>query len=374
MSIYKPAKSPYYSYDFVVEGRRFFGSTKAKTKKDALAFEAQARLQAKKDVAEERKTGNGPLTMDTAAGRFWNEVGQHHANAATTFTDLERLVTRLGRTTRLDAIGDAEVAALVAWRRSNTVRDRTKHRDGTEVPTISNATVNRSTTILLRSIFSRAKRTWRYSFPKEPNWRDHILKEPKERVRELDESEADALDGAVREDYAKWFEFARISGRRRVETLIKWSDVNIFAKRITTTGKGGALISTPITPEIAEILKACEGHHDEYVFTYLCKRPRGDQKKGQRYPITAEGAKTQWRRLVAKAGVEDFRFHDIRHDVATKLLRSTGNLKLVQRALNHSDIKTTTKYAHVLDDEVAAALENVSKSRKKSRTSKPKLA
>ncbi|WP_421591163.1 tyrosine-type recombinase/integrase [Shinella sp. M27] len=374
MSIYKPAKSPYYSYDFVVEGRRFFGSTKAKTKKDALAFEAQARQQAKKDVAEERKTGNGPLTMDTAAGRFWNEVGQHHANSATTFTDLERLVNRLGRTTRLDAIGDAEVAALVAWRRSNTVRDRTKHRDGTEVPTISNATVNRSTTILLRSIFSRAKRTWRYSFPKEPNWRDHILKEPKERVRELDETEADALDGAVRDDYAKWFEFARISGRRRVETLIKWSDVNIFAKRITTTGKGGALISTPITPEIAEILKACDGHHDEYVFTYLCQRPRGDQKKGQRYPITAEGAKTQWRRLVAKAGVEDFRFHDIRHDVATKLLRSTGNLKLVQRALNHSDIKTTTKYAHVLDDEVAAALENVSKSRKKSRTSKPKLA
>jgi site-specific recombinase XerD len=65
--------------------------------------------------------------------------------------------------------------------------------------------------------------------------------------------------------------------------------------------------------------------------------------------------------------VTDFRFHDFRHDFATKLLRETRNLKLVQRALNHADIKTTTKYAHVLDDEVAAGLDAMQKSRRKSR-------
>jgi Phage integrase family len=53
------------------------------------------------------------------------------------------------------------------------------------------------------------------------------------------------------------------------------------------------------------------------------------------------------------------RFHDIRHDVGTKLLRDTGNLKLVRRALNHADIMTTTRYAHVLDEEVAEPLERV---------------
>jgi integrase len=57
------------------------------------------------------------------------------------------------------------------------------------------------------------------------------------------------------------------------------------------------------------------------------------------------------------AGVKDFRFHDFRHDLATKLLRATGNLKTVQKALSHADIKTTTRYAHVLDEEVAAAME-----------------
>jgi integrase len=64
------------------------------------------------------------------------------------------------------------------------------------------------------------------------------------------------------------------------------------------------------------------------------------------------------------AKLTDFRFHDIRHDVGTKLLRATGNLKLVQRALNHSDVQTTTRYAHVLDEEVGAALDLIAKSRK----------
>jgi hypothetical protein len=59
------------------------------------------------------------------------------------------------------------------------------------------------------------------------------------------------------------------------------------------------------------------------------------------------------------AGVKDFRFHDFRHDLATKLLRATGHLKTVQKALSHADIKTTTRYAHVLDEEVAAAMESL---------------
>jgi len=49
------------------------------------------------------------------------------------------------------------------------------------------------------------------------------------------------------------------------------------------------------------------------------------------------------------------------------LLRDSGNLKLVQKAMNHRDIKSTLRYAHVLDDDVAAAVERLAESRKKSR-------
>lgn len=210
--------------------------------------------------------------------------------------------------------------------------------------------------------------------PVKPNWRDHMLKQPQERVRELDQDEGEALDAAVREDYALWFEFARLTGLRRNETLIRWKNVNIFAKRITTIGKGGREVSTPITPDVQAILDQCKGHHAEFVFTYVCRRPVKGQKKGTRYPITPEGAKTQWRRLRKRAKVENFRFHDIRHDVATKLLRDTGNLKLVQKALNHANIATTTKYAHVIVDELADALSRVGKSRKTSRTDQKDVA
>lgn len=381
MSVYRPkgsagAKSPYYQFDFQIDGRRFFGSTKATTKREAEAVERELRAKAKADMAVEKKTGHGPLTIDVAAGRYWSEVGQHHANADATWTNLERLVEYFGKTKRLDETTDSDIAALVAWRRSQTRWGKETDADGNAMGMIAPATVNRSTIDLLKKIFNRAKRVWRYGFPAEPSWNDHRLDEPKERVRELDADEGDALDEAVRDDYALWLEFARLTGLRRQETLIRWSNVNWFAKKITTIGKGGREVSTPITADVRAILESCKGDHQEFVFTYVAKKTRDGRVRGERYPITNEGAKTQWRRLRTKAGVENFRFHDIRHDVGTKLLRETGNLKVVQKALNHASITTTTKYAHVMQDEVAEAMEQVAlsrrnaESRKKSRSSR----
>ena len=56
---------------------------------------------------------------------------------------------------------------------------------------------------------------------------------------------------------------------------------------------------------------------------------------------------------------------------ATRLLRKTGNLKVVQRLLGHADIDTTARfYAHVTLDDVRAALEGDTQSRQKSRRKK----
>ncbi|WP_407123158.1 tyrosine-type recombinase/integrase [Bradyrhizobium sp. STM 3561] len=92
-----------------------------------------------------------------------------------------------------------------------------------------------------------------------------------------------------------------------------------------------------------------------------------ERVRGQRYPMTYNGTKAAWQ-LRARAGVQDFRFHDFRHDFGTKVLRETGNLKLAQKALNHRDIKSTLRYAHVLDEDVADAVERVAKSQKKSQS------
>ena len=93
----------------------------------------------------------------------------------------------------------------------------------------------------------------------------------------------------------------------------------------------------------------------------MCTQTQRGRVRGQRYPITYEGAKDTWKRARERAGVEDFRFHDIRHDVATKLLRATGNLKLVSKQLNHSSIQHTVKYAATSDEDLMAAMSQLAK-------------
>jgi integrase len=160
--------------------------------------------------------------------------------------------------------------------------------------------------------------------------------------------------------------FSLASGLRRNESLLRWPQVDLKANRIARTGKGGRQIFLPITSEMHEILLSRVGHHPEYVFTYVCKLRRRSPERvlGLRYPITAEGLKTHWRQRRAAAGVKDFRWHDNRHTFATQLLRETKNLKLVQRGMNHRNIATTAKYAHVMDEDLLAGMEAASQKRR----------
>lgn len=366
MSVYRPKGSPFYHFDFQVGGHRFHGSTKRTSRREAEAVERVERDRAKQRLAS-IAAASGSLQLDHVVGRYWIEVGQHHSgeNSKNTWRDLGRLVDYFGASKLLTEITDDDVARLVAWRRGHRVI-RSKKRKEADCPLVSNATVNRSTTEVLKKLFTRAKAAWRVRFDAEPNWRAHMLTEPQERVRELVGDEGNRLEDATRDDYLPFFAFARASGLRLRECLLQWADVNWDAGAISRVGKGGKLVTVPITPTIRKILWPLRGDHPVAVFTYQAVRTRGGRVRGARYPLTYNGVKTQWKRVRAAAGVEGFRFHDFRHDVGTKLLRETGNLKLVQKALNHSDIKTTTRYAHVLTEEVATALEQIS--RKKSRS------
>ena len=365
MSVYRQKGSPIYSFDFIIQRRRFSGPTGKTTLREAKQVEAAEREAARERIKAERHAAVS-LMIDHVADRYWQAVGQHHAGADTTERDLARLVQYFGKEKLLTDITDVDVIKLVAWRRGHRrTLHRKKMKGAPEQPLIAPATINRSTTEVLKKLFTFAKREG-VRFGREPVWKTHMLKEPEERVRELQQHEAEAFDQQRREDYAPLLDFIARSGLRQKEgVLLRWPEVDFAARRITKTGKGGQLISVPITPTIRDILWPLQGHHDEFVFTYVAARTSKSVGtiKGQRYPMTVSGVKTYWKRLCADAGVEGFRFHDYRHDLATKLLRETGNLKTVQRALNHRNIKTTLKYAHVLDDEVAAAMEAVAQDR-----------
>lgn len=75
-------------------------------------------------------------------------------------------------------------------------------------------------------------------------------------------------------------------------------------------------------------------------------------------PMKQEYARQLVARLAEKAGIEErVTPHTLRHTFATHLLRQTGNLKLVQQALRHSDVSTTARvYSHLTGNDVADAV------------------
>jgi site-specific recombinase XerD len=378
MSVYQHKGSPYFHFDFQMRGLRFHGSTRSGNRRQAEAVEKSEREKAKQ-VLRARSQGAAALSINGAAGRYWTEVAQHQTCSKETWTNLERLVEYFGKENLLSEITDDDVTRLVAWRRGHRRWGRKSMK------LITPSTVNRSTTEVLQKLFTRAKRKWNARFDHEPDWRDHMLKEPEERKRELNEQEADALEVTRRDDFADYFDFVHATGQRAYkECLVLWSEVNWSERQIVKKGKQDRTINIPITSGVAAILRRQIGNHPLWVFTYVAKRTdsRKGLVKGTRYPITKEGAKTQWRRMRTRAScscpsVEDFRTHDLRHDLATKTLRKTGNLKLVKEVLNHADIKTTMRYAHVLDKEKRTALEDVQadqKSRKESRSASRKAS
>jgi integrase len=363
MSVYRSKKSPFYQYDFQLNGHRFFGSTECTTRKDAEKLESVEREKAKA-LVKAMKRSAASLLIDDVADRLWNDSAQHDADSDATETNLARLIGYFGKAKSLTDIDHNEAKKMVAWRRGHHIKDRKK------APLISNATVNRSATKVLQRVFTFAKAEGA-QFEHEPNWTDLLLPEPQERVRELQDDEAAAFDDAMRSDYGSFFEFVRASGMRLKECVtLRWSEVNFGTRQIVRIGKGGRRVVFPVTDAIREIIFPLQGQHPEFVFTYVAiyGNKRLKRVRGQRYPISYNGTKTAWQRMRATAGVKDFRFHDYRHDFGTKLLRDSGNLKLVQKAMNHRDIRSTLRYAHVLDEDVATAVEKLAKSRKKSRT------
>ncbi len=241
MSVYKVKESPYYHMDFVWRGHRIHRSTKCTSRREAEQVEREALEQAKKRICNQQAASTS-LLLDHIIDRYWLEIGQHHVNVDSTWRDLNRLIDYFGKDKLLNEIGDDDVARLVAWRRGHRVthNKRTKPED---CPLISPATVNRSTTEMLKKLFICAKTKWGVKFDHEPNWRVHMLKEPEERVRELVGDEGDRLEAATPEDYRPFFEFVKASGLRRKEcVLLRWSEVNWRSGQIVKLGKSGRRI------------------------------------------------------------------------------------------------------------------------------------
>ncbi|WP_425540660.1 tyrosine-type recombinase/integrase [Rhodoblastus acidophilus] len=251
-------------------------------------------------------------------------------------------------------IQDAEIAAWVASRRAETAWGRK------DQGRIQNGTVNRTTVDALRKVFGHARDAWKLTFPDEPKWSNHRLKERETIGVEIKRGDQQAIADAMPEGYREVWLFSLATGLRLAECFMEWSQVDMEKATATLTQKGGRERQVILGKAAMAILGAQVGKDPAHVFTYVCRRRGGkggrEKRLRQRYPVAYEGLKSAFARAAARLGLK-VRFHDARHTMGSAMTRAKG-LKAAQRQLGHARIETTAKfYAHVLDDELRDAID-----------------
>lgn len=136
------------------------------------------------------------------------------------------------------------------------------------------------------------------------------------------------------------------TGLRRGElTQLTWQDVDLVRKVLTVRAgysKSGQSRHVQLNTEAMGVLKQWKRQHS-----------------GTGRLFTVRDIKKAWAGLMESAGIENFRFHDLRHDFASKLVMAGVDLNTVRELLGHSDIKTTLIYAHLAPEHRAAAVEKL---------------
>lgn len=353
----KTSKSKFWQYDFQFRGQRFHGSTKCTAYGDAKRFIADLKRK-----AEEGELRKARVTVDDGFGLWWAAKGSLQKNWRTTEGQLARLVETLGADTPLAEVGIRDFDQHVARRSAPDATGKT----------LAPATINREIEL--------ARRVWKWLDSREYAvkriaWGNLLLKEPQERIRELSAEEEKKLFLLLDPRLVPVVQFALMSGKRRSEVIrLEWDRISWNAMTATVAGKGDTVQHIILTQPMIKLLRE-QPRVDgcPFVFTYECERDaparddRPARKKGARYPFTVQGWRRRWKAALTAAGIKDFRFHDLRHTAATRLVRTSGNLKLAQKMLGHTDIATTARYAHATEDDLRGVLERMHESGSPSR-------
>ena len=199
---------------------------------------------------------------------------------------------------------------------------------------VSNATVNRLLQ-KLRAVLNKAHKEWEVKC--EPPY-IKLLKEPKKRVRWLAEPEALRLINALPSHIADMATLALETGLRESNvTLLRWEQVDFSQRIIYIEGedilKSEQAFVVPLSDAAVDVIKRQVGNHSSRVFTY----------KGN--PIRRANTKV-FKNVCAELGIEDFRWHDLRHTWATWHVQRGTPLEVLQELGGWSDYKMVKRYAH----------------------------
>ncbi len=135
---------------------------------------------------------------------------------------------------------------------------------------------------------------------------------------------------------------------------LRWQDVTLDAHNATITvhgdgAKSGQTRHVPLHDVVRDVLKAwrpASADGADFVFP---------GKDGARLV----DVKTAWGQLLKRASIEDFRFHDLSHHFASRLVQGGADLNVVRDLLGHRDFAMTLRYAHLAPDNRRLAVERL---------------
>lgn len=139
------------------------------------------------------------------------------------------------------------------------------------------------------------------------------------------------------------------TGMRRGEIFgLEWQHVDLangYLTIIASNSKSGQGRHIPLNNEAKTVLSNWLNDTDDSGFVF-----KGSDNK----PLT--DIKRTWNTLLTEAKIDNFRFHDLRHHFASKLVMAGVDLNTVRELMGHSDLKMTLRYAHLAPEHKAAAV------------------
>ena len=206
----------------------------------------------------------------------------------------------------------------------------------------SKATTNRYLA-LMRSILILARDEWEW-IDKVPKIR--LFKETNSRERALTVEEAKTLLSELPRHQHETVLFALATGLRQSNILqLQWSQVNLELRHAWIHGmqsKNRRPIAVPLNDIAIAVLARQIGKHESCVFTYAGK------------PLHSANTKA-WGRALKRAGITDFRWHDLRHTWATWQRQAGTPTHELQKLGGWRTGAMVERYAHLAPEQLATA-------------------
>lgn len=146
------------------------------------------------------------------------------------------------------------------------------------------------------------------------------------------------------------------TGLRRGEVFnLRWEDVDLDGGMLTVSGHGAKSGQTRHVPLNSIARATLETWKDQVPpHGYVFPSPNGGR---------LDNVKTSWEGLIEKSGIKNFRWHDLRHHFASRLVMAGVDLNTVRELLGHSDLTMTLRYAHLAPEHKSEAVERIAEPR-----------